>query len=158
MALKKWQSDSASYITAAQGMVDVNTRIKESIAEIALAAGLSMGETIAQMAIGTATITDLANSLLSTVGNIFADIFKNSLAITQSKLIGVQLLAGNPAALLKTVGLAAGAGLLGAFSNKIGQGRAGSQTQRMPTQSSTSQLRGGDLYWSQKRYETITGF
>jgi len=155
--IEQWQSDSATYIAAAQGIIDANGRIKNSVGEIALAAGEAMGATIAQMAMGTATITDLANSLLSTVGNIFADILKQ-LAITQSKLIGVQLLAGNPAALLKTVGLAAGAGLLGAFSSKIGQGRAGSQTQRMPTQSSTSQLRGGDLYWSQKRYETITGF
>lgn len=156
IGIEQWKSDSATYIAAAQGIVDANSRIKNSVGEIALAAGEAMGATIAQMAMGTATITDLANSLLATVGNIFADMLKQ-LAMAEAKLILVDAIF-NPTKLLATVGLAAGAGLLGAFSSKIGQGRAGNQTQRMPTQSNTSQLRGGDLYWSQKRYETITGF
>lgn len=154
--VNKWESDSATYIDAANAMTQANARIKNSLSEIAAAAGESMGKTIADMVTGTATITDLANSLLQTVGNIFADMLRQ-LAVAEAKLIIVKGIV-DPTALLKTVGLAAGAGLLSAFSSKIGQGRASNQTQRVVPQMSTSQLRGGDLYWSQKRYETITGF
>ena len=157
IGIEQWTNDSATYIAKAQGIVDANARIKNSVGEIALAAGEAMGATIAHMAIGTATITDLANSLLATVGNIFADILKQ-MALAEVKALGIKALLGDPTALLRVVGLSVGAGLLGAFSSKIGQNRAGNQMQRMPTQSNTSQLRGGDLYWSQKRYETITGF
>lgn len=154
--ISKWQSDSASYIEAANGIVQANASIKESLMQISLSAGVAMGETVAQMMIGTATITDLANQMLSTVGGIFADMLKQ-LAVAQAKLILVESIF-NPTALFKTIGLAAAGGLVGAFSNKVGQGRASNQQQRMPIQSQTSQLRGGDLYWSQRRYETITGF
>jgi tape measure domain-containing protein len=154
--IEQWQSDSATYIAAAQGIIDANGRIKNSVGEIALAAGEAMGATIAQMAMGTATITDLANSLLSTVGSIFADMLKQ-LAIAQAKLILVKSIV-DPTALLKTIGLAAGAGLLGAFSSKIGQNRAGNQTQRNNSQPSYSVTRGSDIYTASKRYETIKGF
>jgi tape measure domain-containing protein len=156
IGIEQWQSDSATYIAAAQGIIDANSRIKNSVGEIALAAGEAMGATIAQMAMGTATITDLANSLLSAVGGIFADMLKQ-LAIAQAKLILVKSII-DPTALLKTVGLAAGAGLLGAFSSKIGQNRAGNQTQRNNSQPSYSVTRGSDIYTASKRYETIKGF
>jgi len=156
IGIEQWKSDSATYIAQAQGIVDANARIKNSVGEIALAAGEAMGQTIAQMAMGTATITDLANSLLSTVGNIFADMLKQ-LAIAEAKLIIVKSIV-DPTALLKTIGLAAGAGLLSAFSSKIGQGRAGSQTQNLsfPTQSTV--LRGDVITTASKRYETIKAF
>ena len=156
IGIEQWKSDSATYIEAAKGIVDANSLIKNSIGEIAIAAGLAMGETIAQMAIGTATITDLANSLLATVGNIFADMLKQ-LAMAEAKLILVDAIF-NPTKLLATVGLAAGAGLLGAFSSKIGQGRASSQTQNLTSPTQSTVLRGDVITTASKRYETIKGF
>jgi len=111
----------------------------------ALAAGLAMGETIAQMTMGTATITDLANSLLSTVGQIFADMLKQ-MAIAEAKALGLKALLGDPTALFRVIGLAAAGGLVGAFSNKVGQGRASNQQQRMGGQMTTSKIRSGDIY------------
>jgi len=157
IGIEQWTADSATYITQAQGIVDANSRIKNSVGEIALAAGEAMGVTIAQMAMGTATITDLANSLLSTVGNIFADILKQ-MALAEVKALGIKALLGDPTAMLRVVGLSVGAGLLGAFSSKIGQNRAGSQTQRNNSQPSYSVTRGSDIYTASKRYETIKGF
>jgi hypothetical protein len=106
---------------------------------------------------GTATITDLANSLLSTVGNIFADILRQ-MALAEVKALGLKALLGDPTALLRVVGLGVGAGLLGAFSSKIGQGRAGSQTQRVSSQPSYSVTRGSNIYTANKQYETIRNF
>jgi tape measure domain-containing protein len=157
IGIEQWTTDSATYIAKAQGIVDANARIKNSVGEIALAAGEAMGATIAQMAMGTATITDLANSLLATVGNIFADILKQ-MALAEVKALGIKALLGDPTALLRVVGLSVGAGLLGAFSSKIGQGRAGNQTQRNNSQPSYSVTRGSNIYTANKQYETIRNF
>jgi hypothetical protein len=155
--IEKWKSDSASYIEAANAMVQANARIKNSTAEIALAAGLAMGETVAQMMMGTATITDLANSLLSSVGQIFADMLKQ-MAVAEAKALGLKALLGDPTALFRVVGLAAAGGLVGAFSNKVGQGRATNQQQRQSTPNYGTVLRGSDILASQQRYQTIKAF
>lgn len=155
--IEKWQSDSASYIDAANSIVQANARIKNSLTEIGLAAGLAMGETVAQMMMGTATITDLANSLLSTVGQVFADMLKQ-MAMAEAKMAILQLAAGNPAGLFKVIGLAAAGGLVGAFSNRVGQGKAVNQQQRQNATSYGTVLRGSDILASQQRYETIKAF
>lgn len=157
ISMEQWQNNSTQYIQAAEGMVQANNRIKNSMSEIALAAGESMGLTIANMMAGTATITDLANNMLQTVGNIFADMLKQ-LAAAQAKLILVESVF-NPTALLKTIGLAAGAGILAGLSNKIGQGRANNMTQqRQGASVYPTVVRGSDILTAQQRFQTIKSF
>ena len=155
--IEKWRSDSASYIEAANGIVQANARIKDSTSEIALAAVFAMGETVAQMMMGTATITDLANNLLQSVGSMFADMLKQ-MAMAEAKALGLKALLGDPTALVRVIGLAAAGGLVGAFSNKVGQRKAPNQQQRGTTSSYGTVLRGSDILASQQRYETIKAF
>jgi len=155
--IEKWKTDSASYIEAATGIVQANASIKNSLGEIALAAGVSMGETVAQMMMGTATINDLAKSLLSSVGQIFADMLKQ-MAIAEAKALGIKALLGDPTALFKVIGLAAAGGLVGAFSNKVGQSKASNQQTRQGGSSYNTVLRGSDILASQQRYQTIKAF
>ncbi len=155
--IEKWRSDSASYIEAANGIVQANARIKNSLGEIALSAGVAMGETVSQMMMGTAKITDLANSLLSTIGNIFADMLKQ-MAAAEAKIALIKLATGDPTGLFKTIGLAAAGGLVGAFSNRVGQRNAPNQQERRGPSVYNTVLRGSDILASQQRYQTIKAF
>lgn len=155
--ISKWQSDSASYIEAASGIEQANARMKNSVGEIGVAAGLAMGETVAQIMMGTAKINDIATSLLASVGSVFADILKQ-MAVAEAKALGLKALLGDPTALFRVIGLAAAGGLVGAFSNKVGQGRASNNQQRTSSQPSYSVTRGSNIYTVNKQYETIRNF
>jgi len=70
----------------------------------------------------------------------------------------VKLATGDPSGLFKVIGLAAAGGLIGAFSNKVGQGKATNQQQRQGTSTYGTVLRGSDILASQQRYQTIKAF
>ena len=150
IGIEKWQSDSASYIAAAQGIQDANGALKDSFKNLAIDLAAQMSFIVGEMITGTASMKDLSMMITSTISQELAKIARMNIAVG----IGTLISTGNPLKLLGGLAAGVGSGILSGMNKKT----ASMQTQRMPTQSSTSQLRGGDLYWSQKRYETITGF
>jgi tape measure domain-containing protein len=146
----KWQSDSATYIAAAQSIVDANSTIKNSFKELGIELATQMSFIVGEMIAGTATMKDMSMMITSVISQELAKIAKMNIIAG----IGTLISTGNPLKLLGGLAAGVGSGILSGINKKT----ASMQTQRMPIQSNTSQLRGGDLYWSQKRYETITGF
>jgi len=145
----KWQSDSATYIAAAQSIVDANSTIKNSFKELGIELATQMSFIVGEMIAGTATMRDMSMMITNVISQELAKIAKANIIAG----IGTLMSTGNPLKLLGGLAAGIGSGILSGMNKN-----ASMQTQKVSTQTSTSQLRGGDLYWSQKRYETITGF
>jgi hypothetical protein len=145
----KWQSDSASYIAAAQGIVDANGVLKDSFKNLAIDLATQMSFIVGEMIAGTATMKDLSMMITNVISQELAKIAKANIIAG----IGTLISTGNPLKLLGGIAAGVGSGILSGMNKK-----ASMQPQRVSSQPSYSVTRGSDIYTASKRYETIKGF
>lgn len=148
--VNKWESDSATYIDAAKGIVDANYTIKNSFKELGIELATQMSFIVGEMITGTAKMKDLSSMITNVVAQELAKIAKTNIIAGFSTLLAT----GNPLRLLGGIAAGIGSGVL----TGINQGRASNQTQRISSQPSYSVTRGSNIYTANKQYETIRSF
>lgn len=148
--VNKWESDSATYIDAAKGIVDANYTIKNSFKELGIELATQMSFIVGEMITGTAKMKDLSFMITNVVAQELAKIAKTNIIAGFSTLLAT----GNPLRLLGGIAAGIGSGVL----TGINQGRASNQTQRISSQPSYSVTRGSNIYTANKQYETIRSF
>jgi tape measure domain-containing protein len=145
----KWQSDSASYINAAQGIVDANVVLKDSFKNLAIDLATQMSFIVGEMITGTASMKDLSMMITSTISQELAKIARMNIIAG----IGTLISTGNPLKLLGGLAAGIGSGILTGMNKN-----ASMQTQRVNSQPSYSVTRGSNIYTANKQYETIRNF
>jgi len=133
----------AKYAEQANILIDANQRIKESFQNMAADSLASLSIVVGEMIAGTATIEDLANTLLSSISQSLAQIAK------QNILIG--LFTGNVGMVAQGVLAGIGAGITGGLAKKQQQNQQNSQGNR-------TVVRGQEIETVRARYDTIKNF
>lgn len=148
--VNKWESDSATYIDAAKGIVDANYTIKNSFKELGIELATQMSFIVGEMITGTAKMKDLSSMITNVVAQELAKIAKTNIIAGFSTLLAT----GNPLRLLGGIAAGIGSGVL----TGINQGRASNQTQKLVSPTQSTILRGDTITVASKRYETIKSF